>query len=429
MTTDLAGYLRKVDVTSVPDTGSGTAPIVDLGAYETPPHRIYVNQAASGTGSGLSWQDAFTELRDVMGWTMPGVEVWVAAGVYIPNTSPSGAITFQLASDVHLFGGFAGDETSLEQRDWRAHETVLSGDLGGEYNPFLYINAVLTTKGVDETGIVDGFTITKAYGHAISNIEGSPTLRNLIVRDNTGSEGAGMYNSFGNPTLTNVLFYNNSASNTYGAGGGGMLNINGSPKLTNVVFWANKLDPNAYEALGAGMYSIGGRPILTNVTFYANEILATHTVKGFGGGLYNENGNPTLNNCIFWGNIAESGAQIYNFVTDATIRNSLVQGSGGSGAKWDPALGVDGGGNLDADPQFVVSPGGLLQLSPFSIAIDAGDNQLVPSNVTSDFEGAPRFVDIPYLPDKGIGTPPVVDMGAYEAQVPEHQYFLMLVPK
>jgi hypothetical protein len=49
--------------------------------------------------------------------------------------------------------------------------------------------------------------------------------------------------------------------------------------------------------------------------------------------------------------------------------------------------------------------------------------------VTTDFEGAPRFVDIPYLPDKGSGQPPVVDMGANEAQLPRHQYFLMVVPK
>jgi predicted outer membrane repeat protein len=34
--TDLGGYPRKMDVGTVVDTGHGTAPIVDLGAYETP---------------------------------------------------------------------------------------------------------------------------------------------------------------------------------------------------------------------------------------------------------------------------------------------------------------------------------------------------------------------------------------------------------
>jgi predicted outer membrane repeat protein len=374
MTSDIGGHLRKVDVTSVPDSGNGTAPIVDLGAYETPPERIYVKKGATGSDSGLSWQDAFIELRDAMSWTIPGVEVWVASGVYTPNTSSSGMITFLLNSGVHIYGGFAGNETSLEQRDWMANETVLSGDLVGENDRIIWILNILTTSRANESGIFDGFTLTKSYESAIRNIGGSPTLRNLIVRDNLANEGAGMYNRDGNPNLTNILFYNNRASNPYGASGGGMYNENGSPRLTNVVFWANTLEAYGLQAYGAGMYSIGGSPVLTNVTFYANEIHNGDPLYSFGAGLYNYYGIPTLNNCIFWGNIAEANAQIYNINTQATIRNSLVQDSGGSGENWDPAIGVDGGGNIDADPQFLVSPDGMLQLSPFSVAIDAGDN-------------------------------------------------------
>jgi len=429
VTKDLAGYWRKADVASFLDLGKGSAPIVDLGAYEAPPQRIYVNQAASGTGSGLSWQDAFRELRDAMGWTIPGVDVWVASGVYKPTNNYIDSLAdFQLANGVQLYGGFAGGETSLEQRDWIVNETILSGDLSEYAGWEAYTSHVLTTSGTDASALIDGFTISKSYASGIYNIGGSPRLKNLIVRDNQNHTGAGMYSEDGNPTLTNVLFYNNYASSLFGAEGGGMFNGHGSPRLTNVVFWANKLN-SAGLSVGAGMYSVGGSPVLTNVTFYANQIVMSHKSEDFGSGFYNKDGNPILNNCIFWGNIAETANQIDSTSTPAIIRNSLVQGSGGSGANWDPALGVDGGGNIDADPQFVVSPEGMLQLSPFSIAIDAGDNQLVPSNVTSDFEGAPRFVDIPYLPDKGSGTPPLVDMGAYEAQVPEHQYFLMLVAK
>ena len=38
-------------------------------------------------------------------------------------------------------------------------------------------------------------------------------------------------------------------------------------------------------------------------------------------------------------------------------------------------------------------------------------------HVTADLLGFPRFVDVPSVPDTGFGTPPLVDMGAYEAQV------------
>ena len=42
MTTDLDGKARFVDVESVPDTGSGVAPIVDMGAYEVAFQAVYL---------------------------------------------------------------------------------------------------------------------------------------------------------------------------------------------------------------------------------------------------------------------------------------------------------------------------------------------------------------------------------------------------
>jgi len=42
VTTDLDGNPRRVDVPDVPDTGNGTAPIVDMGAYEASFYKIYL---------------------------------------------------------------------------------------------------------------------------------------------------------------------------------------------------------------------------------------------------------------------------------------------------------------------------------------------------------------------------------------------------
>jgi hypothetical protein len=53
----------------------------------------------------------------------------------------------------------------------------------------------------------------------------------------------------------------------------------------------------------------------------------------------------------------------------------------------------------------------LLSGSP---CIDAGDNHCVPPAVMTDLDEQPRFVDDPFTSDTGIGTPPIVDMGAYE---------------
>ena len=58
-----------------------------------------------------------------------GAEFHVAAGVYLPGAD-AGA-TFNIGAASAVFGGFAGTETNANQRDWSAHETVLSGNLGG----------------------------------------------------------------------------------------------------------------------------------------------------------------------------------------------------------------------------------------------------------------------------------------------------------
>jgi hypothetical protein len=48
-----------------------------------------------------------------------------------------------------------------------------------------------------------------------------------------------------------------------------------------------------------------------------------------------------------------------------------------------------------------------------SPCIDAGDND-APELPDENFEGDPRKVDVPCVPDTGNGTPPIVDMGADE---------------
>ena len=53
----------------------------------------------------------------------PGDQVWVAAGTYV------GCIT--LKAGVALYGGFAGRETDLSQRDWTANVTILDGNQAG----------------------------------------------------------------------------------------------------------------------------------------------------------------------------------------------------------------------------------------------------------------------------------------------------------
>ena len=240
-------------------------------------------------------------------------------------------------------------------------------------------------------------------GGGIFSWSSSPTLTNVVFSGNSASQnGGGMYNQSGTSTLTDVTFSGNSAGNY----GGGMLNSNSSPTLTNVIFNAN----TAASGSGGGMSNWNNsNPTLTNVTF-------SHNSGGnYGGGMHNSNSSPTLTNVIMWGDTVNNGPEIYNESATPAISYSDIDGCGNSISGWNTSCGKDGGGNIDADPYFVDAAGGNLRLQLTSPAIDAGNNVAVPSGVTTDLDGKPRFCDIPTVPNKGNGTPPIVDMGAYEA--------------
>ena len=215
------------------------------------------------------------------------------------------------------------------------------------------------------------------------------------------------------PTLTSLSFSGNSAN--YGGAISNFAAFAGlsSPILSNSIFYGNSAGENGGAIYNYGFSGIAS-PTLTNVSFSGNS--ATR-----GGAFYNYGSagtsNAALRNIIMWGNTASIGAQIRNLDANVTIRYSLVEGgihgagvvSGGSGSV------IDGGGNIDGDPLFIDIAKGNLRLGGNSPAIDAGDNSAV--SLSIDLAGNPRFYDDTLVTDTGAGSPPIVDMGAYERQI------------
>ena len=120
-TTDLLGNERK------------QSEAVDMGAIESPfTERVSVGTIiyvkAGATGSGSSWDDALGEINQAVSMaSMTGLnhQVWVAKGTYLGDTSLTSAIS--LSAGVSLYGGFAGTESSLEERDPAKNITVIDG--------------------------------------------------------------------------------------------------------------------------------------------------------------------------------------------------------------------------------------------------------------------------------------------------------------
>jgi len=427
-------------------------------AVRANPGVLYAAPTAQGSGDCSSWANACT-LQTALTNAVSGDEIWVQAGVHYPGAAGDRSATFTLKNGVALYGGFAGTETSRDQRNWQTNKTILSGDIDRNdintdgnfiaetWHDIVGENAyhVVTADSVDQTAVLDGFIITagqanewngghtycggglysrgsastltnitfsgnvsRSFGGGMYSESGAPMLNSVTFSGNfAGDSGGGMFNRQSNPRLTNVTFISNSAWL-----GGGLRNWESNPRLTNVIFSGNYVNTS-----GGGMFNSFSSPTLINVTFSNNN------AAGNGSGMNNSwNSSPRLTNVILWGNTGNDNTGIYNDgngITNPIISYSDIQGCGGSGNGWNPACGTDGGGNIDADPRFVDAANGDLRLQMNSPCIDAGDNTAVPAGIFVDLDGYLRFVDIPDIPDTGRGVPPIVDMGAYEAQLPE----------
>ncbi|NIN94221.1 MAG: hypothetical protein GTO49_04360 [Anaerolineae bacterium] len=315
-----------------------------------------------GGGSCTGWWDNACTLQTALSTTATyGDEIWVAMGIHTPTAETVCTATFQLKSGVALYGGFAGGESIRNARNWQANVTVLSGDI--DNNDSTDINGVLTTtaniggsnsyhvvtsSGVTETAVLDGFTITGGAadgtspddkgGGMYNYDDGSPKLINLTFSGNRAYQGGGMCNDDSTPTLTNVTFSGNSAEGGLYPGGGGMYNYYSSPTLTNVTITNNSASAGTQPA-GGGMYNDHSSPTLVNVIFSGNSASGASG----GGGMKNYSySSPTLVNVIFSGNSAFVGGGMDNhFYSSPTLVNvtfsrnhAELEGGGMRNYRW-----------------------------------------------------------------------------------------------
>jgi len=125
--------------------------------------QVFVNQNASGANDGSSWTNAFTDFQDALDAAVPGAQVWIAQGKYVPQGATPDSSHFLVTKPVELYGGFTGSETALSQRDWNAFLTIISGDILGDDFPgdFAFnrednAHHVLIVNAGQTTTIIDG---------------------------------------------------------------------------------------------------------------------------------------------------------------------------------------------------------------------------------------------------------------------------------
>jgi hypothetical protein len=161
-----------------------------------------IRYAAPGgmtNGSCDSWANACT-LKYALSIALSGDQIWVKQGVHYPGTNQTD--TFTLKNGVAIYGGFAGTETALSQRDWQTHLTILSGDVDHNTNPdtntdgnFIAetpahiqgnnaYHVVTGPSGTNNTAVLDGFVITAglANGSSFPNDSGGGMYNQIAAR-------------------------------------------------------------------------------------------------------------------------------------------------------------------------------------------------------------------------------------------------------
>jgi len=380
----------------------------------------YVKPAAAGTGDGSSWANASGNIQAMINASAYGDHVWIAAGNY--NLTA----TLTMKNGVKLYGGFAGTETSINDRaksDLDANGTIEEW----EFTNATVLNGQNTKRVIDassvSSSVSDGFTITGGNTTADGGgvyLNTINTLKNSIIKVNTASgNGGGVYSDGG--TVSYCLISGNTATH-----GGGIFSLNGTVtncRVTGTNTATNHgggiynnggetnyctVSGNTATNNGGGIFNLNGGTVrncliakntanygggtvngtLTNCTLVENKANTSN------GGVYQAAGNTaTLVNCIVWGNTAPAAGQL----TANSVTYTAVQG----GATGTGNINLAAGNTASGGPLFIDPTAGNYKLQNGSPCINKGSNAVITAGET-DLAGNTRIFD---------GT---VDMGAYE---------------
>jgi len=326
---------------------------VDVGADESAgttwnvPTPIFRVSPAGDDTDGSTWAKAKQSITNALALAaQTGGEVWVAQGTYLEHLRPP--------AFVYLYGGFAGNETNLSQRNPSGHPTILDG--GGVAPVVYYRNAGYRVSALD------GFTIQGGGSYTGGN-PFHPDLTNRF-----GGRGGGIYCRVSGPVIAHNLIRSNSL---------------GSPF-------------NSFESFGGGLYCYLGHAEITGNTFTENEVLKQ--MSGNGGGIYCLKSMVNIEGNVFRHNHALDGAAIYGNYSSLRVARNLVQSNALYNLYPLPTYMGSGDGAMTfwfardllveantIQGNIADSGAGLCLLSPFAARVQ---NNLIVDNLAWDYSGS-----------------------------------------
>lgn len=295
----------------------------------------YVSPTGNGTADGSSWTNTMT-LTDALTAAKAGDQIWVqgfeqvdaANKLYITPTTDG----FTLNSGVQLYGGFKGDETTLDARETLGkpyqlrYRSVLSGDINKDDEidntnlifpantkrtdnaaHVLSINMAPSSSGNNNTypTVVNGFSIGGGQADGANEYGGGI----YISGDNTN--GGGIFR------IERCFFVNN-----YATQGGAIYvdaavkNVNNGESLINqCAIYNNAAGKRAAVVNAGGGIYLAGAATVVNSTIFNNE----------NGGIRLSGKSRVVNTTV--ARNTGAGIDLLETATDANVFNTIIWGN------------------------------------------------------------------------------------------------------
>ena len=294
--------------------------------------QIYVS--IEGGGDGSSWESTLT-LTEALGRATAGEQIWVKGYEDLNEEriyTPADREGFRVKSGVRLYGGFAGTETSIDEREtldfpYRLkYRSILSGDIA-KNDTVGTVDLIFPANGTRGENAAHVLSVNLQPTQSSGNNNTYPTVVNgfTIVGGHASAadgKGGGIYiygdNSSGGIFRIEQCFI---ASN-YAAQGGAIYvakevgNVNNNTSLiSQCVAYNNAAGERSTEENEGGGFYIAGEATVVNTSVFNNEnggmrISPNATVtnctvarnSGAGIDLTQNTGAGNVHNTIIWGN-------------------------------------------------------------------------------------------------------------------------------
>jgi hypothetical protein len=335
-----------------------------------------------GTGSGKSWENAFTHPSDAMAASAADDQIWVADGTYYgPGDRHDPVVAFK--AGVALYGGFEGNETDLSQRDFSDRATFDGGDtlhhvVTGADNALIHGIIVMSGRA---TNLSSG---PETRGGGIYCLNAKMRISRCNISYSEAYMGAGIYAEGDTVVIDSCIINNNHThqgdmdeaggggisiitgraeitgcsitSNTSGNNGGGLFLYNSSTDVSNSAISANNLAGLANQ--GGGIYVSNADALELRTEF--SDCTITQNSAVWGGGIATELSNIDFRDCTFDDNNATTaGSALYLTYSSYLMEHCIVTNNGASALYATHQIGTipprvfnclfTGNGNVDLD--------------------------------------------------------------------------------